>query len=208
MKVKFVGGKVLTNRGRVVTNLGCCCGFTPDCTCPRDAYEITGFTISGSATFTPCSACTDACSSLTCSYTQTWTRISYLDSFSAPNQFKIWIDASCNVNYDDNRTASPISVDCSVFGPHYIDFGIDNLHASINLTPFSFSTPLPVLFALHFFPEGDSGCFFDTCAPVFDASIQVDHCDLTPILGTHTVSDSVTDANGSVMQASGSVEIF
>lgn len=177
-----------------------------DC-CPRDVTEINLLQFAFSASYTGgsdppgCDPYYDPscifCGGDSCSNSVALTRIPYLDSYSAPNQFKLWLDADCQIHFDTNASPWLIRFGCasSSFYVNYL----------FTLTAFTFVTGPPAYLTLGFNFVASSincdgcNCPDSSCSATFaDTNIPIDKCDFSNLLGNHTVSNTCTDANGFV----------
>lgn len=166
------------------------------CICPRDAIEISGFTMSGSVHYVNVGFGIDHF----CDYTETWTRIDQSASFSAPHQFKLYTTEACEIVYEDNRTHD-LFVECfdGTFTTHGSIVWDANLAGIIN-------TPPQVTFG--FFAEGDN-ILSDCVATYAPVVIPLDNCDLSNLLGDYTVSNHCgPDGDGGTWDVDGQISIF
>lgn len=166
------------------------------CVCPRECDEITGFTMSFTATYTSSGGCTSG----GCADTQTWTRIPSTDPFSAPHQFKLYLSNCASfcgeIVYEDNRAFSPIGFDCSdgsgnhasfVFGSNFPNTGGCCLFVTVGNV---------VFITLDFFAEGDNACG-NCVAELGDLLVNDGNvCDMSTLIGVYPVSKTCAVAGG------------
>lgn len=154
-----------------------------ECPCPRDVTEVNVIQLASN------NMCDPGCN-LTAFHS--WVRIPFADSYTTPKQFKLWLDASCNVNFEINPAGDPISDHCD---------GL-NTCGTITITTISFSnTALTLAFDV---VSTCAGCGTNPCTATFPeteipfASV----CNLSAILdGYHAFQDcgGGTSLGGSVL---------
>lgn len=182
-----------------------------ECTCPREVSEISGFTMSFTATYIGDGV--TSCEADTCSATQTWTRIDSDESFSAPHQFKLYLDncgAGGQIFYEDNREFSPIGFDClggnefPLHGSFVYGANSPNTGGCCNFI----TTGDTVFYNMDFFAEGDNLCSF-CVAELGDTEIEgLTICDMSSLIGEYPISRECEDMFGGIWQIDALLEWF
>lgn len=194
--------------GKVALSDDCCCG----CTCPREVTEISGFTMSFSSHYIGDGV--TSCPEDQCSDTETWTRIDSDVAFSAPHQFKLYLnncDSGGEIVYEDNRTSSPIAFDCfgtnefvPVHGSFVYGSNAPNTGGCCNFV----TVGEDVLYTMDFFAEGDNLCS-NCVAELGDTEITgLTICDMSSLIGTYTAGNECIDGFGGQWIITSTLEWF
>lgn len=187
-------------------------GTPVECDCPREVSEISGFTMSFTAHYVGDGV--TSCPEDECSDTQTWTRIDSAESFSAPHQFKLYLnncESGGEIVYEDNRSSSPISFDCfgsnefvPVHGSFVYGSNSPNTGGCCNFV----TVGNDVFYTMDFFAEGDNLCS-NCVAELGDTEIAgLTICDMSALIGVYSVENECVDEFGGVWTITAQLEWF
>lgn len=162
--------------------------------CNRDVEEITGIQFEGNIFGGSASPC-----SLTAGHN--WTRIPHEDSYSSGSaqEFKLWIDADCQIQVDFNG-GLPITEDCDGLS----DWG------GITLTDFTPDSGSPPHITLGFYAWGATAGGACTNFESFygPSDIDVTLCDFSPLIDQYVIDDEGVDGCDATITIVIDLEIF